>query len=197
MDYLTLASSATQGLDKFGESMQYQGAAAAYGGSAELLDVQQQFALYQGERQAKQVSIKGDKFIARQRALYSKAGVRFTGSPALVWAESEKNLRMDILTTKLNASMKASEIGFKAVQMRMAAGQAKTRAILAQGQGVTNLILGAGKAMGGASSATKGGVNVRADGSGGASGMLGDAGVGEGYYLSGTGGQTSSFLLNY
>jgi hypothetical protein len=156
MDMLTSLSAITGGLDSFGEAGQLMAAASGYKQQGQLLEVSAKGALAGGELQAGQVRQAGDKFIARQRAMYAKAGVKFTGSPASVWAETEKNIQLDVVNTKLNAAAKANAIGFEALQMKMAAGRARTAAWGKASEGL--LKIGTSLAMqGGSTGSIKGG----------------------------------------
>jgi hypothetical protein len=115
-------------------------------------------ALAGGELQAGQVREAGDKFIARQRAMYAKAGVKFTGSPASVWAETEKKIQLDVVNTKLNAAARANALGFEALNARIAAGNARTAAWGKATQGIIKI--GTSLAMqGGSTPVGKGGIN--------------------------------------
>lgn len=149
MDTLTALSAFTGGLESFGEAGQLMGAASGYKQQANLLDVSAKGTLVAGDQAANQYRIQGDKFIARQRAMYAKAGVKFTGSPASVWAETERNIQMDVVNTKLNAANKANAIGFEALNARIAAGNAKTAAWGKASQGL--LKIGTSLAMQGSS----------------------------------------------
>jgi hypothetical protein len=162
MDPLTLISSLTGGLQDFGEAGQLFSSASGYEGNAKILDVAAKGQIVSGDQQAQIIRQQGDKFIARQRAMYAKAGVRFTGSPASVWAETEKNIQMDVINTKLNAAAKANDIGFQALQQRMAAGNARTAAVAQIGQGVLKIGTSLALSSGGATKPTSvgGGKNV-------------------------------------
>jgi hypothetical protein len=139
MDMLTSLSAITGGLDSFGEAGQLMAAASGYKQQGQLLEVSAKGALAGGELQAGQVRQSGDKFIARQRAMYAKAGVKFTGSPASVWAETEKNIQLDVVNTKLNAAARANAIGFEALQMRNQARFAKSQAWAKASQGLIKI----------------------------------------------------------
>jgi hypothetical protein len=133
------------GFESFGEAGQLAVQAASMKANAGVLDVEALGIMEAGKQKAKQIEISGDKIIARQRAMYSKAGVKFSGSPALVWAESEKNLHQDIINTRLNYAAEANKVGFQALQMRIAAGRARTAMVAKIGQGI--LQVGTGFAM--------------------------------------------------
>lgn len=139
MDTLTTLSSITGGLESFGEAGQLMAAASGYKAQAGLFDMSAEGAIASGNLQATQVRQAGDKFIARQRAMYSKAGVKFTGSPASVWAETEKKIQMDVVNTKLNAASKANALGFEALNARIASGNAKTAAWGKATQGIIKI----------------------------------------------------------
>jgi hypothetical protein len=139
MDALTSMSSFTSGLESFGESGQLMAAASGYKSQAKLLDVSAKGVLVAGDQAAQKYRVAGDKFLARQRSMYAKAGVKFIGSPASVWAETEKNIQLDVVNTKLNYAAKANEIGFQSLQARMAAGNAKTAAWGKASQGLLKI----------------------------------------------------------
>ena len=144
MDNLSALSSITGSMDDFGAAAQSIGAANAYEGQASALNMDAKSVLGQGDRDAEQVDINGTKVLARMRSMYSKAGVKFTGSPALVWAESEKNVRLDVLNTKLNAAMKANALGFQALQAKIMAGNMRTQAVAQAGSGILKIVSGVG-----------------------------------------------------
>jgi hypothetical protein len=159
MDSLTALSSLTSGLSAFGDAASLYGQANALDLNAGILDIKGKSEISAAEYTARRQREQGDQFMGRIIASYSKAGVKFTGSPALVWAESERNIRMDILTTQLNAANKANAIGFEALNQRIAAGQARTNAIRTIGQGILNM--GTNFAMAGGGGKT-GGTNIGA-----------------------------------
>jgi hypothetical protein len=169
MDTLTALSAFTGGLESFGEDGQLMAASSGYKQQANLLDMEAKGTIASGDLAANKVRIQGDKIVARQRSIFAKAGVKFTGSPASVWAETERNIQLDVVNTKLNAASKANAIGFQALQARIAAGNAKTAAWMKASQGL--LQIGTSMAMAGGGTA-KGGVNINAGGGGGQSGML-------------------------
>jgi L-fucose isomerase-like protein len=145
MDTLTQLSSITGGLESFGEAGQLMAAASGYKSNAALLDVSAKGEIAAGELQAKRVAVQGEKYVSRMRSMYAKANVKLTGTPAAMWAESERNAQLDIVNTKLNAAARANAYGFEALQNRLAAGRARTAAWAKAGQGV--LKIGTGMAM--------------------------------------------------
>jgi hypothetical protein len=138
-DELQLLSGITKGLSSFGEAASLYGASSGYESAASLGDVSSQGIIANAEFDARRQEEYGAKVIGTQRARYSKAGVNFSGSPAFIYADSEKNLRLDILVTKLNAANKANAIGFEALQNRLRAGQARTAAVSAIGKGILDI----------------------------------------------------------
>ena len=108
-------------MESFGEAGQLMAAASGYKSQAGLLDVSAKGEIAAGELASKRVAVQGEKYVSRLRSMYAKAGVKFTGTPASVWAESERNAQLDIVNTKLNAAARANEYGWQAVQARMAA----------------------------------------------------------------------------
>lgn len=161
MDGMGALSSMLGGFESFGEAGQLMGQASLLKTNAGLLDVDKAAVLAEGKLTGDALRVQGDKFIARQRAMYSKAGVRFTGSPALVWAETEKSIQLDVLNNSLNATAKANAIGWEQVQLRMAAGRARTAAWGKATEGL--LKIGTSVAMSaGTGGGTKGGVKPTA-----------------------------------
>lgn len=169
MDTLSLLSNITGGMDSFGEAGQMMALASAHKSQAGLYDVAAKGEIAAGDLEARRVAILGEKAVSRQRAMYAKAGVNFTGSPAAMWAESEKNVQLNILNTRLNAAAKANQYGFAALQERIAAGNARTAAWGKAAQGV--LKIGTSMALAGGTGG-KAGVNINAAGGGGASGVM-------------------------
>lgn len=125
--------------------------------NAGLLDVQAQGEIASGKLQADAYRRKGDQFIGRQRAMYAKAGVSFTGSPAQIWAETERNIQLDVLNISLNATARANEIGFEALQARIAAGRARTAAIAKATGTILNMTMMSAAAGGGGSNVNQAG----------------------------------------
>jgi hypothetical protein len=139
MDALTSLSNFTGGMESFGEAGQLMAAASGYKQNARLLELSGKGELAAGELAARRVAVQGEKYVSRQRSMYAKAGVKFTGSPAAMWAESERNAQLDIVNTKLNAAARANAYGFGALQARMAAGRARTAAWAKGSQGLLKI----------------------------------------------------------
>lgn len=136
MDTLTSLSNITGGLGDFAEAGKLASLATAYKAQAGLLDVAAQGEIAAGDLSAQQIKIQGDKIVARMKSAYAKAGVKFVGSPASVYAEQERNVQLSVVNEKLNAASRANEIGFQALQARIAAGNEKTQAWLKGTEGV-------------------------------------------------------------
>lgn len=151
MDSLTLLSNITGGLQSFGEAGQLMAASSGYKANAGLLDVSAKGEIAAGELASRRVAVQGEKYVSRLRSMYAKAGVKLTGTPAAVWAESERNAQLDIVNTKLNAAARANAYGFEALQNRLAAGRARTAAWAKAGEGV--LKIGTAMAMSGGGTA--------------------------------------------
>jgi len=156
MDMLTTMSNITGGLSSFGEAGQLMAAASGYKQQANLLDMEAKGEIASGELAANKIRIQGDKIVARQRSIYAKAGVKFIGSPASVWAETERNIQLDVVNTKLNAAARANAIGFQALQARLAAGNAKTAAWMKASQGLLSIGTSMAMAGGGGGATVKG-----------------------------------------
>jgi hypothetical protein len=129
-----------QGQNAAGDYMNYMGQANDLEINAGLNDVNAKSAIENGDYVAKRLEEKGRMFIGSVRGGYAKAGVRLEGSPLETLAYSERNIRMDIVMTRLNAAQTANQYGFQALQQRIAAGNAKTAAIAAAGRGLTSMV---------------------------------------------------------
>lgn len=150
MDTLTALSNITGGMESFGEAGQLMAAASGYKQQGQLAEVSAAGEIAAGELASKRVAVQGEKYVSRLRSMYAKAGVKLTGTPAAMWAESERNAQLDIVNTKLNAAARANEYGFQSLQMKLAAGRARTAAWAKAGEGV--LKIGTAMAMSGAGS---------------------------------------------
>lgn len=140
MDGLQIANAFSSGLSDFGGAMQYRNLAAAYDANAGLTELDAQQVLADVDYSSARFEERGEKFIGQQVAMYAKSGVTFEGSPARVMLETEKNIRMDVLTMRNNAVRKANALGFQALQQKLAAGRARTRAVQKMGQGVLKMV---------------------------------------------------------
>lgn len=163
MDILSMLSSITGGMEKFGEAGQYAALSTALKAQAGLYDISAQETIVAGDQEANKIRIAGDKIVARQKSYFAKAGVKFIGSPASVYAETERNVQLDVVNTKLNYAERANALGFQGLQQRIAAGQAKTRAWQRATQGLLQIAGGmamstGGKDMGGGGVSDKGNV---------------------------------------
>ncbi len=136
---LQIMSNITGGLDSFGEAMQYYGASSGFDDTADLQDISAKGIIANAEFDARRQMEQGKKVISTQRALYAKAGVNMSGSAAIAAADSEKNLRLDVLVTQMNAANRANAVGFEALSNRLKAGQARTNAIRKVGQGILDI----------------------------------------------------------
>lgn len=146
---LGLINGMNQGMSSFGEAMQYQGMATANDLNASLLELDAKMVMADSEFTAKRMEEKGEGFMGKQAAMFAKSGVTMDGSVMHVAMNSEKNIRMDILTMKYNAVRKANALGFQALNAKIQAGQARTRAVMKMGQGVLKMASSAAMASGG------------------------------------------------
>ncbi len=138
-DLLMLSNAFSKGLGSFGEAQQFWGAASSSESTAGLLDMDAKMVLADSDFIADRMEAKGERIIGNQVATFAKAGVTMEGSPMKVLMESEKNIRLDILTMKNNAVRQANKIGFEALNQRLAAGRARTRAVQKIGTGVLKM----------------------------------------------------------
>lgn len=139
MNPLALASIFNSGLDSLGEFMQYTNQAKALDSNAELLDVAGKQAVVDADFEAKRIERYGESFLSTQKAVYAKSGVELSGSPLLVMADTEKNIHLDALITRLNGARRSNDIGFEALQQRLAAGNARTDRFMALSRGILNV----------------------------------------------------------
>lgn len=137
---LAMLQSFTKGLSSFGDAAQYYGAATANDMQAGLFDLEAKSVIQAGEFQVKRLESYGKRFVKSQRGTYAKSGVTLEGSPLEALAASERNISLDILITRLNAASEANQLGFQALNQRIVAGQNRTRAVKAIGDGVINMV---------------------------------------------------------
>ncbi|MEA2037950.1 MAG: hypothetical protein U9O94_10675 [Nanoarchaeota archaeon] len=129
----------SKGMSSFGEAQEYQGMATSLDYQADYLGLQAEQVLVTSDIVTKRMEEQGKKVSGTQMALYAKSGVTFEGSPMLVYAESEKNIRHDILLTRLNYVQEANRLGFAGLNKKIQAGIARTRAVQKYGEGVLNM----------------------------------------------------------
>ncbi len=129
-----------KGLQQVGEGLQYQNLAASYDSQADLMSVDADMVLAQSEYATARMEERGKTLIGSQVARYAKAGVTFDGSPMKVYARTERNIRLDILTMKNNAVRQANKIGFEALNRKIAAGHARTRSIQKYGGALMSIV---------------------------------------------------------
>jgi hypothetical protein len=154
MEPVTMALMATQGMDALGGYMSARADANQLELSASGDESQAMMIGSYADFEAQLSQRKGDRFIASQIASYAKAGVKFEGSPARVFADTAKNISMDIALTRLNAANQQISLGFSALNKKVQAGFAKTKAISELGNGL--LKMGATYAMSGSGAKTAG-----------------------------------------
>lgn len=139
MSGLQVLSSLTKGLGSIGDYMSLRGSARAYDYQAGMLDLEAGSVTQSGIEKAGVIRKQGNTFIARQKAIYAKSGVRFEGSPADIYRQTEKMIAQDVLKTRLNAVQDANKLRMQATWDRLRAGQARTRSIMALGKGILNM----------------------------------------------------------
>jgi hypothetical protein len=134
-----LASSGTKGLKTLGDVTGDLSLGKAYDLNAGLLDMSADGVIAAGDRQAENIEEQGAKFVSYQRALYAKSGVTMEGSPMDVLVDTERTIRLDILSTKLNAAQKSNDIRFEALQYRLAAGNQRVKAMQDLNRGILEI----------------------------------------------------------
>ncbi len=139
VDPFTITNGLTELLSSFGNFTSLQGAATGQELNATFADLQAQSVIQQGEQSVAQQQRRSDKIVGSQMLAYAKAGVKFEGSPSDVFLETAKNIRHDMILTRLNASNRANQLGFEALQRRISAGQARTKSIQSIGKGLINI----------------------------------------------------------
>jgi hypothetical protein len=68
-----------------------------------------------------------------------KAGVTFAGTPALSIAESERNIKLDIAATRINAAARANELGFAGLNQRVKGYAMRTNATAGVGNSILKM----------------------------------------------------------
>lgn len=139
IDPLSIITVGTSLMKTFGEFSSLRGAATGYELNAKLAETQAGGVIEQGEGSVRQQEKQADKIIGSQMLAYAKAGVKFEGSPSDVFLETSKNIRYDIIMTRLNSANRANQLGFEALQNKIAAGNARTKSIKALGSGLLDI----------------------------------------------------------
>lgn len=76
----------------------------AYKFNASMLELQGRMVRLQANQAIKDIRAKGMSMFSTQRALYAKAGVKMSGSPIEVMADSLKESELDAIFTDINAT---------------------------------------------------------------------------------------------
>jgi uncharacterized protein involved in type VI secretion and phage assembly len=97
------------GLTAFGQIQQGQQQAQAASYNAAVARQKAQAARQAGELEAEKIRKQKERLTGRQKALYAKAGVTFSGSPMEVMIDSATDAEMDALITEYNYSVEASQ----------------------------------------------------------------------------------------
>ena len=98
-----------------------QGNMGALQSAAILSEVESESIMSAAKFNAQQQEKQGAKFVSRQIAAYAKAGVKFEGSPAIVYANTVRDLSMDRAINHANAVNQAIAKGWEANNLRMRA----------------------------------------------------------------------------
>lgn len=139
MDPFLLTTLSAKGLDAFGQFSSLRGIGVGEELNASLSQNQTGSIIQQAEESVAQQQRSADKVIGSQMLAYAKAGVKFEGSPTDVFLETAKNIRKDIVMTRLNAVNSANKAGFEALQHKLNAGRARAKSIQALGKGVLDI----------------------------------------------------------
>lgn len=142
IDPFSIAKLAMGGLDAYGSYQSTMGEAKGLLSTAELYDIQAKTVLANAEYAVRRREESGRRQVGTYVARFAKAGVMFEGSPALNIAESERNIRLDISATRLNAAARANELGFAGLNQRVKGYQMRTNARVQMGNDILNLGFG-------------------------------------------------------
>lgn len=123
------------GLDVLGKGLQtyatvesYKSLANTAEKNAELLNLSGQAAVNDAEFEVNRIERAGSKVIGKQMSDYAKVGVTFEGSPAQAFLESASAIRRDVVMTRMNAQSLKAEAAMQALNQKVKASQARSRA---------------------------------------------------------------------
>jgi predicted nucleotide-binding protein (sugar kinase/HSP70/actin superfamily) len=122
------------GLTAFGQIQQGQQQAQAASYNAAVARQKAQAARQAGELEAERIRKQKERLTGRQKALYAKSGVTFSGSPMEVMIDSATNAEMDALITEYNYSVEASQAESQASMSRYRAGVYQRTGYMRAGQ---------------------------------------------------------------
>jgi hypothetical protein len=154
MDYAALLSMVNQGTNMAGDYANSRGTAQGLNINADLNDLNAQQVLANGEFSAHRIEERGATVAGAARMGYAKGNVRLEGSPLMALANTERNIRLDVITTRLNAAKQASSLQFTALQQRIAAGNERTKALLQMSGGFLKMAGSAAMMKGGSAGGT-------------------------------------------
>ena len=117
---LAVIGLASAGIQAYGEYQEGQERARAEEFNADIARKQAELFKVRARLDIIKQKKEATAFRGTQEALYSKAGVVFTGSPLAVIQESAANAELDILTTEFNALMEStrSEVEAREIDRR-------------------------------------------------------------------------------
>jgi|GEM_PF-2527308 hypothetical protein len=131
MTWITALSAGAGVFDRMRQS-ENQAAWSEY--SAGLAEAEAKAKEYEAEEEAGELRKKSAKELARQRALFSKRGVRLEGSPLLVLKETAGEAEQDIQERKREAALESALKRSKAGMLRLKAGEERKTGILKTGR---------------------------------------------------------------
>jgi hypothetical protein len=163
LEKLKLGSATASTIMDFGANYSDRvGNISALKSNASLLDVNAESIMASAMFNAQQTQKQGDTFVSRQIASYAKAGVKFEGSPAIVFSETVRNISLDKAIQHQNAVSQAIASGFQALNLR---NQARFEKVNMWGDASQSLLkLGGQVAMAGAAQGSSSGMSIKGGG---------------------------------
>ena len=127
IDPLTIGSIALTGLKTLGGFLDKRSEANTSDFNSAILSGEASSIINAGNISARQQEQEAEKIIGRQLLTYAKAGLTLEGAPSSVIAETAKNLRHNILMTRLNAATEASRIRGGIINEELKAARARSQ----------------------------------------------------------------------
>lgn len=141
---MTWITALSTGAGMFDRMRQSKNQAAWTDYSAGLAEAEAKAKEYEAEKEAGELRKKSAKELARQRALFSKRGVRLEGSPLLALKETAEEGEREAQELKREAALESALKRSKAGLLRLKADEERKTGILKAGR---TLLTGVGKTM--------------------------------------------------
>lgn len=132
------------GVSMVGSIMKGKREADAAKAQAKLSDYQAEAEIKRGDAEERDMRRRASQLVGKQRAAYAAAGVRLTGSPLLVMAETLQDSEKDILSLQKETDAKALSYKIQSSIFQDTASTAKTSSYFGAG---TTLLTGIGSGI--------------------------------------------------